>query len=119
MAENVNMSLNHVLRFILSKLHKSDENSVKKAILHFYFSHDIHAAKEPLMSIESNLTNFTIMSSNVRERRDADGRAQRELDDIYIILHELDEGDMLQLLPKFVSDCPDRICQPANWLKVI
>jgi len=26
---------------------------------------------------------------------------------IYNILHELDEKNMLQLLPKFVSDCPD------------
>jgi hypothetical protein len=106
MAESVNMSLNHVLCFIFSKLHKSDENSAKKSILHFYFSHDIHAAKELLMSIVSNLTNFT-KSSNVHERRDADGRAQRELDDIYTILHELDEKNMLQLFPKFVSDCPD------------
>jgi len=68
---------------------------------------------ELLMIIVSNLTNFT-KSSNVHERRDADGRAQRELDDIYTILHELDERIMLQLLPKFVTDCPDRM--PSSQL---
>jgi hypothetical protein len=106
MAENVNMSLNHLLCFIFSKLHKSNEKYVKNAVLTFYTPSDIHKAKELLLSNVSSLKDFTT-STRVRDRRDADGRAQRELDDIYCILYELDEKNMLQLLPTFVSDCPD------------
>jgi len=58
------------------------------------------------MSIVGNITNFTKSS---RDRRDADGRVQQELDDIHTILHELDEKNMLKLLAKFISDCTDHM----------
>jgi len=101
--------LDHVLCFVMSKFPKCEERQIKLAILRYYPAEDIHAAKEKLLDSVSSITELTCMTKIRNRRGDEDGRSARELDDIYIILNEFNEKKMLRQLPKFVSDCSERM----------
>jgi len=45
----------------------------------------------------------------IPNRRDSEGRAGREMDDIFTIINVVDEAKMLDKLPKFVSDGPENM----------
>ena len=64
------MELNHVLCFLFSKFHKCDDQSIRAAIMDFFSSDDIHAAKELLMSIVSTFSGLNA-TPKIRERKGA------------------------------------------------
>jgi len=81
-------------------------------MLEFYSADDIHEAKETLVNIVSTLSDK--LTTKVRDSRDGDGRICRELDDIFTVINDLDEKLILDKLPLFVSDSPEKM--PSNQL---
>jgi len=112
MAEGSAMVLSHALCFLFSKLHKFESKRIKASMLEFYSADDIHEAKETLVNIVSTLSDK--LTTKVRDTRDGDGRICRELDDIFTVINDLDEKLILDKLPLFVSDSPEKM--PSNQL---
>jgi hypothetical protein len=87
---------------LFSKVHKYDEKFIKAAILDYFSPVDIHAAKELLLGIVSTLNDLSSLSK-IRERR-GEGRAESEMCDIFSVINELDEKQLLNQLATFVSE---------------
>jgi hypothetical protein len=106
------MHLNHLLCFLFSGVHKYDEKFIKATILDYFPSVDIHAAKELFLGIVSTLNDLSSLSK-IRERR-GEGCATREMCDIFSIINELNEKQLLNQLPKLVSDSVEEMPFPKH-----
>jgi hypothetical protein len=81
---------------------------LKTVLFNFYSSEDINSAKVVLIDCLKTLPNADNFSK-IPRRRDSDGRSVRELDDIFNVIADLDVANLLNDLPKFVSDSPDKM----------
>jgi len=97
--------LNHALTFILSKVHKDDENRIKKTVENFYKPDTISEARDMLLEHARSL-NIELPQLPNRRGGAPDGRTQRELKDIFEIIEALDSVKALDKLPKYASDNP-------------
>ena len=79
MADRVDLVLNCALCYLFSKINKFENRLIKVSMLEFYSAADICDAKEALMKAVSILPDKL---TKIRDRRDGDGRVNRELDDI-------------------------------------
>lgn len=108
MAGDEKLVLNHALCFLFNRLHKSEIRQLKVALLNFNSSEDICSAKEVLAEFIKAQQNADIITK-IPRRRESEERVIRELDDIFNIITDLDAAKLLGLLPKFVSDSPDKM----------
>jgi hypothetical protein len=100
--------LNDLLCYLLSKFSKIDTKQLKTALMNFYTSEDIIAAKDVLILHASKLPNADKLVT-IRKRRESTCRASLELDDIFSQLTAIDQQTLLFTLPRFVSDDPARM----------
>ena len=93
------------LCFLLTKFDKLDIKRIKTALVDFYLSEEITAAKERLVKDAQalSLDGMPIIG----RRRNSDNRYQRECDDMVEIITFLDEGKFLSLFPHYAFDCSD------------
>jgi hypothetical protein len=103
--------LNHVLTFIFSKVHKDDENRIKKTVENFFKPDTISEARDMLLEHASLLKTELPKLPN-RRGGAPDGRTQRELKDIFEIIDALDSLNFLERLPKYASDNPLEMPSP-------
>jgi len=96
------------LCYLFSRVNKSDVKAVKSALLDFYKSEEITAAKELLLEHACKLSNDTSISRMPR-RRESEGRSLREVDDIFNIIEVLDHAQVLCNLPRYVADGPEKM----------
>jgi len=103
--------LNHALTFIFSKVHKDDENRIKKTVENFYKADTISEARDLLLEHARSLK---IELPQLPNRRGGapDGRTQRELKDIFEIIDALDSVKVLDKLPRYASDNPLEMPSP-------
>ena len=89
---------------------------LKSALLDFYDSDTLSKAKQQLLEDFSDIKQQVGIDSvpHIPQRRDGDSRAQREVDDMFMMLNVLDERLLLSKLPVYVSDGPDKM--PATRL---
>jgi len=107
------MVLNHLLCFLLSKYHKCEAKILKQTILSFYNSEDIHTATQLFLDVLNTVQDADKLSKTTR-RRDSKERSVHEVDDLFSILAEMDEKQMLPALPTFVSNSGEKM--PSSQL---
>lgn len=94
------------LCFLLSKYRRSAAKHLKSAISDFYSVEDLDSAKRTLLHDVDSIRH-EINLQHIPERREGQNRADRIVDDIFVILSCLDENLKLDCLPRYVSDNPD------------
>ena len=85
---------------------------LKRALVDFY-----DGDKKQLLSDFSNIKQQQVESDSfphIPQRRDGDTKVQREVDDMITMLNTLDDRLLLNKLPVYVSDGPDKM--PATRL---
>ena len=90
------------LCFLFTKFGKLDIKWIKTALVDFYSSDEITAAKERLAK-DAQALSLDGMPTITR-RRNSDNRYQRECDDMVDIITFLDERKVLSLLPHYAFD---------------
>jgi len=100
--------LNNVLCFIVAKYGNTVAKYLKSAVLDFYDTDELNAAKRLLLQ-DVNDIKQDINLPHIPERREGENRAARIVDDIFTILTHLDENLKLKSIPKYVSDGPDKM----------
>jgi len=99
-----------VLCFLRHKLVTTPSKTLKTALLDFYTTEVLSAAKNQLINdIDSvkSVVESSVKLPYVPKRRDGDGRAVKEVDDIVLLFTHLDENKLLDNLPRYVADGPD------------
>ena len=104
------------LCFLVKKYSQSQAKILKTALLDFYDGDSLSKAKLQLLTDFNNIKQEVGIDSvpHIAQRRDGDNRAQREVDDMLTLLTALDERLLLNKLPMYVSDGPDKM--PATRL---
>jgi len=74
----------------------------------FYTAEDLSFAKFQLIK-DIDSMDSSLNRPHVSQRRDGDGRLQREVDDLISLFTYLDEHKLIDLLPKYVTDDPDAL----------
>ena len=93
------------LCFLFTKFGKLDIKRIKTALVDFYPSNEITAAKESLIK-DAQALSLDGMPTIAR-RRNSDNRYQRECDDMVDNITFLDERKVLSLLSRYAFDCSD------------
>jgi hypothetical protein len=94
--------LNSLLSFAITKLVKLDIKHLKGIVLSFFTGDDISIAKYVLLSAVGKME-IDKPLTRCPDRQGAN-RTERELDDIFAMLTQLDERKLLSDLPYFVTD---------------
>jgi hypothetical protein len=100
--------LSDPLCFIVNKLCKVPLKPLKKTLSDFYSPADITRAKNQLLNDIVSLV-LTDKLPHIPNRRDGDDRQVREIDDIFTMITFLDERKILDSLPIYVTDNPDKM----------
>ena len=90
------------LCFLFTKFGKSDIKRIKTALVDFYPSEEITAAKERLVKYAQELSLKGMPT--IARRRNSDNRYQRECDDMVDNITFLEERKVLSLLPRYAID---------------
>ena len=100
--------VNGPLCYLLSHFNKTDQRQLKTTILNFFQPDVIADAKDLFFHHVSKLS---CSDSHLKytKRRDSNGRAAKELNDIFTALSILDENKLLLQLPLFVTDEPSNL----------
>lgn len=96
------------LCFLVNKLGKTQLNVLKSVVSDFYDVDTIVEAKSLLLEDISRLPTAKDLP-HIPKRRDGPNRLTRDVDDIISVLTFLDEQKLLNNLPRYVSDSPDRM----------
>jgi hypothetical protein len=94
------------LCFLVTKIGKLEQKVIKTALLDYYNSAEITAAKMQLLQDVANL-DLSRSSPHIPQRREGETRSVLEIDDIFKVIDFLDELKLLHQLPKYVTDNPD------------
>jgi len=100
--------LNDVLCFVSNKFGKVVVKTLKSTLSDFYSGEVLSSAKLQLLNDVDKL-NLSTKRPHVSHRRDMDGKADREVDDIVTLFTFLDENKAIGLLPKYVAGSPDNM----------
>ena len=116
MADGSQLVLCSPLCFLVKKYCQTQAKILKSALLDFYDGDTLSKAKQRLLTDFSNIKQQVGIDSvpHIPQRRDGDNRAQREVDDMFTVLNILDEHLLLNKLPIYVCDGPDKM--PATRL---
>ena len=96
------------LCFIVNKYGKTDVKALSSALFDFYSTDVLSDAKKRLLD-DVDMLNLKSKRPHIPHRRDGDGRLQKEVDDILLLVNYLDEQKALDSLPKYVSGSPDNM----------
>lgn len=96
------------LCFLRCKFGKVPVKQLKSILMDFYSVDLLSEAKRMLLKDVEHLKD-TIKLPHLPARRDSDNRLGREVDDILTIFIRLDEHKMIDKLPKYVSENPDKM----------
>lgn len=107
MVDFTKLVVSDLLCYAINKLGRAAVRPLKGNILDFYDNSDITVAKDILIEHYERVMDKTIKVP--RRRKESVGRANTELDDIFTILHHIDERKMIEKLPVFVSTDPDKM----------
>jgi len=101
---------------LVKKYCQTPAKVLKSALLDFYDCDALSKAKQRLLTDFSNIRQQVGIDSvpHIPQRRDGDNKALREVDDMFTLLNVLDERLLLDKLPVYVSDGPDKM--PATRL---
>ena len=99
------VGLSAPLCFLFTKFGKLDIKRIKTALVEFYPSDEITAAKERLVK-DAQVLSFDGIPTIAR-RRNSDNRYQRACDDMVDIITFLDERKILSLLSRYAFDNSD------------
>ena len=94
--------------FVVNKFKHTDAKTLKSALFHICSFEVLCAAK---MSLVDDVVNINLESilPHIPRRRDGDGRLQKEVDDLMLIITCLDEHKAIDKLPKYASESPDNM----------
>ena len=96
----------NVLCFAVNKYGKTAVKLLKSSLTDFYSVEVLADAKKQLAEDMDEL-NLSTKRPHVPSRRDGDGRIEREVNDIVLLLTFADEQKALDKLPIYVCDNPD------------
>jgi len=96
------------LCFVVNKYGKTDVKALSSTLFDFYSTDVLSDAKKRLL-VDIDMLNLTSKRPHIPHRRDGDGRLQKEVDDILLLVNYLDEQKALDSLPKYVSGSPDNM----------
>ena len=99
--------LSDLLCFIVSKVSSVDSRSLKSIILDYYRPEHIVTAKCRLLDDVNDLNVDKL--PRIARRREGENCVARDLDDIFYLLSYLDEQKLLNSLPVYVTDDPDKM----------
>lgn len=105
---SVDIAINSLLCFTVSKRNKLSENSLKRIILDYYSIDEVTAAKRRLIS---DIELFATDDASLPRfpDRSGDKRFEREVNDVFAILSLIDERNIASKLPTYVADNCERI----------
>ena len=95
------------LCFLFTKHGKLDKKRISSAIVNFYPTTEVIAAKEQLVK-DTNAMKLDSIPRPPR-RRDRENPDQREVDDIFAIVTALDERCAIKQVPRYVYDNSDYV----------
>lgn len=102
--------LSDVLCFVVNKLLNTDKNILKTALFDFYSVDELHVGRMRLVGDADSLFNDLISKRpHIPHRRDGDGRLQKEVDDLILLVTFLDEQKVLDRLPIYAASSSDRM----------
>ena len=107
MDEAIKLIVNDLLCYAIKKLGRSACRPLKGTIVDFYEPSDISHSKELLLEHCDLILDKSVKIP--RRRKESVGRVTAEIDDIFNILTNLDENNLLNKLPMFVSTDPDKM----------
>ena len=96
------------LCFIVNKFGNAQLNTLKSVVSDFYDVDIIVEAKSLLLEDVSKLSTAKDLP-HIPKRRDGPNRLTRDVDDIISVLTFMDEQKLLNDLPRYVSDSPDKM----------
>jgi hypothetical protein len=107
MAES-NLVLCDVLCYLFNNWDKVPAKPLKDSLLDYFTPSELSVAKHVLLEHTKLLKESSILPY-IPRRREGEGFVIKEIDDIFVILHFLDENKLFSSLPKFVTDKPNNI----------
>ena len=105
---NTALVLCNPLCFLQCKYSKLSLKVLKNALLDFYDSVAISAAKQQLLN-DMKDAKIAEKIPHVPERRGGEMRTANEVDDIFVLLAFMDERKLLSVLPQYVADSPENM----------
>jgi hypothetical protein len=107
------LDLNDVLCYLFNSSGKMTLKTIKSILVEFFQPSDITVAKKLLHEQVKALECSTNLPY-IADRRGGEGRVDKEIDDLIVIINFLDENKLTTKLPKYVTDNPVNI--PSNKL---
>ena len=105
---DVKLVLSNPLCFLFTKYSKCNTRTIKCTLVEFYKSEDLQKAKQQLQRDVEGM-NLTLKVPRLAQRRDGDGRAMNEADDLFTMITFLDENKLMDRLPVYVTDNLDNV----------
>jgi len=99
------------LCFLVNKIGRLDNKSLKSLLSDYYSTDDIVAAKEKLIDDAYRLQ-LSEKPLRAASHRDGDVRHDREVNDMFSVINLLDEKNLLSNLHTYVVDKPDQMPSP-------
>jgi len=99
--------LSHPLCFLLNKFGKSQPKLIKSALVDFYSSDELFAAKIQLLKDVDEVK--PVSFPHVPRQRQGENGASRDVDDMFTLLSALEDKALLSALPGYVADNPENI----------
>ena len=101
-------TLNDLLCFVFNKYGKTNLKTLKSIVSNFYSVDTIGESKIVLFDDVMKIS-LTDKPPHIPRRRDGDGRLNREVDDLFILLNFIDEKGLRDKLPHYVTEKPDEL----------
>ena len=105
---DVKLVLSNPLCFLFTKYSKCNNRTIKSTLAEFYKSEDLQKAKQQLQRDVEGLS-LALKAPRLAQRRDGDGRAMNEADDLFTMITFLDENKLMDRLPVYVADNLDNV----------
>lgn len=101
------MVINDLLCYSTKKFSRIPIKQLKSTVADFYNPTDISTAKEALFEEFEVISDKSVKIQ--RRRKDSVSRTPNEIDDIFSMITHLDENNLTDKLPMFVSNDPDKM----------
>ena len=98
----------NVLCFLASKYGKIDTKTLKMVMSDLYTADLLSVAKFKLLEAVDSMK-LSTKRPHIPQRRDANDRLPRKVDDLFTLFTFLDEQKCFDQLPTYVSDSPDHM----------
>ena len=99
--------------FVINEFTKGHIEKIKVAMIEFYTADEISSCKKTIfdnaMEIETDIILLRDFAIGLHHDMDVHIRASKDMDDIFMLLSALNGHNLLDLLPRYVTDSIDKL----------